>query len=174
MELLEIMRHRRSVRNYTGEAVPEEALKKILQAALLSASGRAYRPWDFIVIRDKETLEELAHCREYGAGMLAGADCAIVVTGNEEKSDTWIEDCSITMANMYLMADALGVGCCWIQGRGRTAEDSRTTEDFVREVTGFPRGHRLAAIMSLGMPAEHGAAYELDELKWEKIHQEKF
>ena len=83
MELLEIMRHRRSVRTYTGETIAEEKLEKILQAALLSASGRAKRPWEFIVVREKETLEKLSHCRDNGAAMLTGADCAIVVFGDE-------------------------------------------------------------------------------------------
>lgn len=174
MDLLEIMRHRRSVRKYTGEAIPEEALEKVLQAALLSASGRARRPWNFIVVCDKNLLEKLSHCRDHGAAMLSGADCAIVVVGDAELSDTWVEDCSIAMANMYLMADALGIGCCWIQGRGRVAEDGSETESYVRELLEFPAQCRLAAIMSLGMPAEHGDAYELSELNWEKVHREKF
>lgn len=174
MELLEIMRHRRSVRKYTGEPVAEENLEKILQSALLAASGRAFRPWEFIVVRDKEMLTKLSHCRDHGAAMLEGADCAVVVVGDAEKTDTWIEDCSIAMANMYLMADALGVGCCWIHGRGRKAEDGRVTEDYVRELLGFPENYKLGAIMSLGMPDGHPGAYALDGLMWEKVHKEKF
>ena len=41
MELLRIFQERRSIRSYTGESVPEEALKQILQAGLLSVSGPA-------------------------------------------------------------------------------------------------------------------------------------
>ena len=44
MELLEIMRKRRSVRKYTGEMIPEKDLEKVLQAGLLSPSGRSLRP----------------------------------------------------------------------------------------------------------------------------------
>lgn len=174
MELLEIMRHRRSVRKYTGEPVPEEALEKVLQAALLSASGRARQPWEFVVVRNKETLEKLSHCRDHGAAMLAGAECAIVVFGDEEKTDVWTEDCSIAMANMYLMADAQGLGCCWIQGRCRTSEDGGSTEEYVHQLLGVPANYRLEAIMSLGIPAEHAEPYELDKLKWQKVHQEQF
>ena len=50
MELIEIMKNRRSVRQYTQEAIPEEKLEKILQAGLLSASGRARRPWELITL----------------------------------------------------------------------------------------------------------------------------
>ena len=53
------------------------------------------------------------------------AMAAIAVLGNPEAADTWIEDCSIVMANMHLEAAASGVGSCWVQGRMRTAADGR-------------------------------------------------
>ena len=114
MDLLEIMKNRRSVRTYTGEPVDEEKLERILQAGLLSASGRAIRPWELIVVREKKALKKMAASRAAGAKMLEGADCAVVVLGDAEKTDVWTEDCSIVMANMHLMADSLGVGSCWI------------------------------------------------------------
>ena len=40
MDLLEVMRNRRSVRVYTGETVPEDQVEQILKAGLLSASGK--------------------------------------------------------------------------------------------------------------------------------------
>lgn len=174
MELLEMMRNRRSVRKYTGAPVPEGNLEKILQAGLLSASGRAIRPWEFIVVRDKETLKQMAGSRTAGAKMLENADCAVVVLGDEEKTDVWTEDCSIAMANMHLMADSLGVGSCWIQGRLREASDGRTTEAYLRELLGYPEHFRLEAILSLGMPENHPEPHKTEELQREKVHQEKF
>lgn len=174
MELLEIMKNRRSVRTYREEPVSESQLKKILQAGLLSASGRAVRPWELIVVRDKSTLKWMAGSRAMGARMLEGADTAIVVVGDEEKTDVWTEDCSIVMANMHLMADSLGVGSCWIQGRLREASDGRTTESYLRELLEFPENYRLEAILSLGMPKNHPAPRSLEELPWEKVHREKF
>lgn len=174
MNLLEIMKHRRSVRKYMGESIEEDKLQQILAAALLAPSGRAKRPWEFVVVRDKETLSKLSKAREHGAEMLAGADCAVVVFGNEELTDVWTEDCCNAMAHMYLMASALGVGCCWIQGRLRKTASGETTEDYIRDLLGVPENYRLEAIMSLGMPAETPAAYELDNLSWNKIHNETF
>ena len=138
MDLLEIMKNRRSVRTYTGEPVPEEKLIQILQAGLLSASGRAVRPWEFIVVRNKETLKQMAGSRTAGAKMLEEADCAVVVLGDEKKTDVWTEDCAIAMANMHLMADSLSVGSCWIQGRLREASDGKTTEEYLRKLLGYP------------------------------------
>lgn len=174
MELLEMMKNRRSVRAYTGEPVPEEKLEKILQAGLLSASGRATRPWEFILVRDKETLKQMAKARAAGAKMLEEADSAVVVLGDETKTDVWTEDCSIAMANMHLMADSLGVGSCWIQGRLREAPGNRTTEEYLRELLHYPEHYRLEATLSLGMPQAHPAAYELGQLAMEKVHREAF
>ena len=174
MTLLEIMKHRRSVRKYTGETIPEEQLQQILAAALLAPSGRARQPWEFVVVRDKETLSKLSKAREHGAEMLAGADCAVVVFGDENKTDVWTEDCCNAMAHMYLMASSLGVGCCWIQGRLRKTAEGIMTEDYIRELLDVPANYRLEAIMSLGMPVETPAPYELESLPWNKIHSEKF
>ena len=49
MELMEMMKNRRSVRQYTQERIPEETMEKVLQAGLLAPSGRARRPWEFIL-----------------------------------------------------------------------------------------------------------------------------
>lgn len=174
MKLLEVMQKRRSVRTYTGEAVSEEDVTCILQAGLLSASGKAIRPWEFIVVRNKETLKSMSRCRVAGSQMLEAADCAIVVLGDEEKSDVWVEDCSVAMANMHLMADSLGVGSCWIQGRLREAPGGRTTEAYLRELLEFPENYRLEAILSLGMPQNHPGAYELGDLLEGKVHRERF
>ena len=92
MNLLQIMQNRRSVRNYTGEKIPKEKLDKILQAGLLSASGRNKKPWEFVVVQEKETLEKLSHCRVGAAKMLKNAGCAILVFANPDKTDVWVED----------------------------------------------------------------------------------
>lgn len=174
MNLMEMLQHRRSVRSYTGEHIPEEALRQVLQAGLLSPSGRARRPWEFIVVRDRAMLDQLSRSRASGAGMLAGADCAIVVLGDQDKTDVWVEDCSIAMYNMHLMADALGLGSCWVQGRLRTTPDGRSTEEELRRLLHFPEHCRLEAILALGIPQSHPAPRDLASLEQDKIHLEQF
>ncbi len=174
MELLEVMRCRRSVRTYTGEKIPEDKLNAVLQAGLLSASSRSIRPWEFIVVREQKTLKLMADCRAGAARMLEGADAAIVVIGDETKSDVWIEDCSIAMANMHLMADSLGLGSCWIQGRLRAAENGESAEGYLRRLLGYPDSLRLEAVLSLGIPYSHPDGYDLEKLPMGKIHREKY
>lgn len=173
-DLMKMMQNRRSVRTYTGEHVGKEKLEKILQAGLLAPSGRAVRPWELIVVQDKETLMKIAVSRTSGTKMLEQADCAIVVIGDKEKTDVWAEDCSIVMTHMHLMADALGVGSCWVQGRLRKAPDGRTTEECLRELLGYPENFGLEAILSLGMPQTHPEPRAIEDLPAEKIHWGKF
>lgn len=175
MDLLEIMKRRRSVRQYTEEAIPKESIEKILQAGLLSASGKNARPWEFIVVQEKENLKYLSECRVGSAKMLEKANCAIIVLADSEKTPIWIEDASIAMTNMHLMADYLGVGSCWIQGRGRMASDDITsTEDYLRNKFLFPQQYKLEAILSLGIAANHPIPRRLEDLELEKIHYETF
>ena len=134
MSLLEMLQKRHSIRKYTDANISDQDLQTILQAGLLSASGRAARPGEFV----------------------------------------WIEDCSIAMSNMHLAASTLGIGSCWIQGRLRMTPNDTTTEDYLRDLLGYPADYRLEATLSLGIPAEEKAQTELSALSADKIHYEKY
>ena len=171
MELIDVMAGRRSIRKYTGEDIPEEKLKRILEAALLSPTSMGKRPWEFYVIKDRELLQKLSKGKAHAASMLADCNVAIAVFADSELSDAWIEDSSIALAHMYLMAQDQGVGACWVQMRMRTDADGNDSEKVVRNILGLSLPWRMVGIMALGMPAEEKAPYSLDELKWEKVHR---
>ena len=171
----DLLLHRRSVRQYTDKRVSREQLEQIARAGLLSPTGRNKQDWDFVVVGDRETLNRLAESRSGGAAkMLAGAAAAIVVFGDPSATDVWCEDCSIAMSNMHLMADSLGLGSCWIQGRLRVAEDGRSTDEFARELLGVPEGLSLEAMLSIGVPAKRPAAHTLNDVDAAKVHWERF
>ena len=174
MDLLEILRHRRSVRQYVPGEIPEAQLRAVLQAGMLAPSGKALRPWEFIVVRDRKTLDRLTDCRSVAMPMFRGAACAIVVVGDGDRSDVWVEDCSVAMAQMHLMADALGLGSCWVQGRLREAADGRTAEEYVRGLLGFPASCHLEAILTLGPIDRHPEPHSLEDLPMDKVHYETF
>ncbi|MBQ9015424.1 MAG: nitroreductase family protein [Firmicutes bacterium] len=171
MNLIEIMRNRRSIRKYTEEAVSEEKLQQILQAGLLAPTSRGKRPWEFYVVKDKEMLEKLSKAKQHGAALIAGCDAAIAVFADSDLSDAWIEDSSIALAYMDLMASSLGVGSCWVQMRMRKDENDADAEKNVQRIMGLQEPFRMVGILALGMPAEEKEPYELDELKWEKVHR---
>ncbi len=175
MEMLNAILHRRSVRQYTDEVIPEEKLNAVLYAGLAAASSKNRRPWEFVVVRNKEMLARLSECRPSAGNLLAKCDTAIVVAADSELVDVWVEDCASAMTQMHLMADALGIGSCWLQVRLRTAPDgSRETQAVVRELLGIPEKYSVMAILTLGMPASHPGPRTVEDLPLNKIHHERF
>ena len=172
MDLLEMLKHRRSVREYTGAPIPKEQLEKILAAGLLSPSGRSRKPWELVIVQNRDMLKELVKCREGAANMLEKAGCAILVFADPEETDVWTEDCSIVMSNMHLMADSLGLGSCWIQGRLRKAQNGMTTEEFCRQLLQVPKRYHLEAILSVGVTEKHPDPHSLEEAELSKVHNE--
>ena len=119
MELWDVMQRRRSVRRYTDEKLSPAVIDQILMAGLSAPSSRNIRSCEFVVVQEREVLQKLASIKNAGAAMLANAACAIIVLGDGSKSDVWVEDCSIAMEHMHLMAASLGIGGCWVQCRVR-------------------------------------------------------
>lgn len=175
MEMLNAVLHRRSVRQYTDEPIPEEKLNAILYAGLAAASSKNRRPWEFIVVRNKDMLNKLSDCRPGAGNLLGNCNAAIVVAADSELVDVWVEDCASAITQMHLTADAIGVGSCWLQVRLRKSPDgTRDTQDVVKELLGIPAKYSVMAILTLGMPAAHPGSRTVDDLLLDKIHHEHF
>lgn len=175
MDMLNAILHRRSVRQYLDVPVPDDKLHTILCAGLAAASSKNRQPWEFVVVQDKQMLEKLGTCRPGASNLLGKCSAAIVVAANSELVDVWVEDCASAITQMHLMADALGVGSCWLQVRLRKSPDgTRDTQDIVREALGIPDKFSVMAILTLGMPANHPGSKSTDDLALSKIHYEHF
>lgn len=175
MDMLSTILHRRSIRQYTAESIPADKLDAILYAGLAAASSKNRHPWEFIVVQNKEMLSRLSACRPGASNLLTQCAAAIVVAADSTLVDVWVEDCASAMTQMHLMADALGVGSCWLQVRLRTTPDgAQETQTVVRDLLGIPERFSVMAILTLGMPAEHPKAHEISELPLNKIHREHF
>lgn len=175
MDMLNTILHRRSVRQYTDEPIPENKLNAVLYAGLAAASSKNRKPWEFIVVRDKDVLAKLGNCRPGAERLLDRCNVAIVVAADSELVDVWVEDCASAMTQMHLMADALGIGSCWLQVRLRKAPDGiYDTQDVVRELLNIPDQYSVMAILTLGMPSSHPGAKSIDDLPLDKIHYDRF
>lgn len=170
----DLLINRRSIRQYTDQDIPAEDVKKILEAALLSPTGKNSRAWHFIAVDDREMLERLSRCKGYGASSVARAKLAIVVCVDVTATETWIEDGSIAASNMMLQARDLGLGSCWIEINGRFAEDGTPAEDMVSELLGIPEQVMPLCFVTVGYPAEERKPQNLEKLLWERVHIGKF
>ena len=175
MNILDTILHRRSVRQYTDAPIPPQTLDAILYAGLAAASSKNRKPWEFILVQNRDTLDQLCQCRPGAGNLLGGCQAAIVVAADAELVDVWVEDCASAITQMHLAADALGVGSCWLQVRLRKAPDGeQDTQDVVRKALGIPEKYGVMAILTLGMPASHPGVKQISDLPLEKIHREHF
>lgn len=175
MSLIEMMKNRRSVRAFNNEPVTDEELNKILQAGMLAPNGKGLRPWSFVTIRDEKTLRDLVNCRKGGAAMLKTATAAIAVYSDSDTTDTFIEDSSLAMGWMHLMASELGLGSCWLQLRLRPSnEDGVTAEEYVNSRLGAPANQKVEALLVMGHIDEAPKANEAAEMPCDKVHVERW
>ena len=165
---------RHSIRKYTDEPIDGEHVKLLLEAALLAPSGKSVRPWEFVVVEDKEVLAKMSECRPFGSGPVAKCKLAIVVCGDPGKTDDWVEDCTIAATYIQLQAEALGLGSCWIQMRGRFDKDNNDSADLIRELLDIPGEQQVECIIVLGHKDEVRRPVDPDKLLWEKVHIGKF
>ena len=160
MEALEAIRKRRSVRNFTGEAIPRADLETIVDAGRLAATGGNQQPWEFIVVTERGMIEQLKVASKWMEK--AGAIIAVVMDPN---SRWWLEDASAAVENMLIASTALGYGSCWLEGY------TLPYEDKLKGLLGVPEDKRLLTLVPIGVPAEWPTKKKkpLEEvLHWEK------
>ncbi len=170
MDFEEVLLKRRSVRNYTDDDVTKEQLNKILEAGLLAPTSMNRKPCNFLVVSNKDTLKELSEVKAHGSQFLAGANKAIVVIANTLQADTWIEDSSIALSFMHLMATDIGVGSCWIQIHMRKSADGEDSEKLVRDIVKIDDYFRIVGILALGIPDGEVEAHTLEDMDKSKVH----
>lgn len=158
-----------SVRSYTSEPVSDEMVETLLRAGMAAPTAMNRQPWEFVVVTDRDSLDQLAAELRY-AKMLKEAPLAIVVCaetmltlkdGKVVENNFWEHDASAATENILLAANALGLGAVWT-----AATDDRA--EIVKRVLGIP-----GTIMPLCViPIGHPAVDETPKDKWkpEKIH----
>jgi nitroreductase len=170
MEMIELLRARRSIRAFTNAPIEPEKLDLLKEAVLRSPSSRSLDPWEFIFVDDRQLLTKLALCKPHGADFLAQAALGIVVCGDSRESDTWIEDCSIASILVQMVALSIGLGCCWVQVRNRTFNDKMTSEQYVQKLLKIPEHLKVESIIAIGYPAEKWEPVPRADLQDGKIH----
>ena len=163
MDALEAIRKRRSVRKYSGDPIPRQDLEQIVDAGRLAASGYNRQPWDFVVVTNRETIDQLKVAAQWMEK--AAAIIAVVI---DPTSRFWLEDGSAAVENMLIAATALGYGSCWVQG------DAEPLEGQLKTLLGVPDDRRLLMLVPVGVPVEWPSKEKksLNEvIHWERYRQ---
>ena len=171
---LELLRKRRSIRQFLPRAVEPDKINALIEAAVRSPTSRGRNPWEFIVVNDQKLLNKLGNAKQHGSAFLSDAPLAIVVAADKDKSDVWTEDCSIAAIVIQLAAEELGLGSCWVQIRLRPHGTASTAESFVKELLGLPDTHVVECIVGIGYPAEQKPGHLADNLPFAHVHRNTF
>ncbi|WP_111979967.1 5,6-dimethylbenzimidazole synthase [Algibacillus agarilyticus] len=186
--LQDIMQHRRDVRgnNFTQQAVADSVIDQLIQVAALAPSVGFSQPWEFVVIRDDKTKQQVADCfadenakaqtlfsnekqKQYAALKLEGikeapVNIAVFYKPSDEPvlgQNSMIEmgEYSVVCAvqNMWLMSRTLNIGLGWV---------SILNPDTVKNILNAPSEHKLVAYLCIGYVEQFLDKPELETLKW--------
>jgi len=150
MDVHQAIKIRRSVRNYKAEPVPEEKLKKVLEAARLAPSAHNEQEWKFIVVRDTERRKKLAEAA-MGQDFVGEAPVVIVAVALESDKvmssgvPNYAIDLAIAVDHMTLAAVEEGLGTCWI---------GAFSQEKVKQVLEIPERCKVVVLLPLGFPAD--------------------
>ncbi len=150
-EVMALLKGRRSVRRYQPDPVPEELVKKILEAGRWAPSASNRQPWEFIVIQDKGMRWQVAQYAAYYFVRWAHVEEAPLIialcgdTRNKIYRQFLHEDVGLAGGQMMLEAAALGLGSCWIGGFDRTA---------ISRLLNLPDNLEPIALITFGFPAD--------------------
>ena len=104
----DLLKKRRSIRRFTDHPIEKEKIDGLMKAALLSPSSRGIRPWEFVVVDDRETLTALSQCKPHGASFLKSAALGIAVVADPSHA-TGIRSKVVPMARAAVAAGADGL-----------------------------------------------------------------
>jgi nitroreductase len=173
MDLLEVIKKRRSIRTYKKQDLPQGAIEKLLEAARWAPSAGNVQPWEFVVASTQKTKQELSKAA-FSQKDLEEASVVIVVCADQKRAAEsydvrgktlyCLQDTAAAVQNILLTAYSLGLGSCWV---------GAFNEDEVRKVIKAPKEMRPVALVPIGYPNEAPAARSRRPLS-EIIHKEAF
>ena len=141
MDVFEAIRTMLAVRQFQDRSVPDEVLRRVVEAGRLTASGMNRQPWHFVVVQDRETLRRMGELARTGP-YIAQVPAAIAVA--VDGSRLAVSDGSLAIHSMMLTAWGEGVGSNWVGFGGL---------DPIKPLLGIPDDLDLLAILPLGYPA---------------------
>lgn len=163
MNALEAIRKRRSIRKYTGEAIPRKDLEKVVDAGRLAATGSNQQPWDFIVVTDRAMIERLKVAAEW-----MDKAAAIIAVVMDPSSRWWVEDGSAAVENMLIASTALGYGSCWLEGY------TLPHEEKFKQLLNVPKEKRLLTLVPIGVPVAEPTGEKKKRSLQEVLHWERY
>ena len=154
-----------AVRDFDARPLPEGLLNRIAESAHLTASASNLQPWHFVMVYERQHLQELGRLVRTGP-YIANAAAAVIVA-YEKSNSLALSDASRAIQSMILTAWAEGVGSNWTGFTGRL--------DGVRQAFGLPGTFDVLAVVPFGYPTRKlGLGRKKRKPLGEVVSHEKF
>jgi nitroreductase len=160
MDFLDLVRSRRSVRNYLNKEISSSNYEKCIEAARLSPSACNSQPWKFVVVSKKSLRDKIATTVFSGAykmnAFATNAAGYIAIVSERPKIAASLGaflrfisfrqiDAGIACSHLILQAQALGIGTCilgWFNERK------------LKRIISVPRSKKIILLIALGYPSD--------------------
>jgi len=149
MDVIEAIQSRRSIRKFEDVEVEDEKVDIILDAGRWAPSGMNNQPWQFIVVRNRETIDKIAQCTAYG-NIVKSANLLIAIFLNKDEMYDRTKDVmaiGAAIQNMLLAVHSLDLGAVWL---GEVLKE----KEKVNQILDAPNSLELMAVLAIGGPAE--------------------
>ena len=128
-----------SARNFAAGTITNAELDAIIQAGVRSPSAGNRQPWHFTVVRDQTLARRMVPQVTEGNILIA-----VSGAGDSRTNNVVILDCALAVQNIYLAAQALGLG-----SRIYTGPVDAINRDLKNELS-LPAGHSVVAVVRIG------------------------
>ena len=151
-QIIENILTRRSVRDFTDQAISKSDLELLIKAGLYAPSGRNQQSWHFIGVLNQNKIQSLAKA----VGQVAKKEnytmfnpTALIIVSNERDNPYGPEDNACALQNIFLAGHSMGIGSCWINQMNSGNCDAPEVRSLLTEL-GVPENHVVYGIASLG------------------------
>lgn len=166
MDILNVIKIRRSIREFKVKPLAKDVLEKIIDAARFAPTARSVQPWEFVIVTQREVLKKIAALAENGPFISDAAACIAVFCA---ETKYYLEDGCAATENLMLEAAALGIGSCWVAG------DKKPYCQAIKGILGAPDQFKLVSLIPLGYPKKEDEFKVKDKRSLKDlIHWEKF
>jgi len=152
-EVLNNIITRRSVRAFTDEQIKDDDLQLILKAGIYAPSGMNRQSWRFTVVQNAQIIEKLENLIKTALGRekynMYGCK-TIIMLSNDRDNSNGLADCACALQNIFLAANSLGIGSCWIN-QLKTICDEPQIRSMLTQLE-IPANHIVWGIAALGYP----------------------
>ncbi|MBW2061695.1 MAG: nitroreductase family protein [Deltaproteobacteria bacterium] len=186
MDFFELLKERRSVRDYEAKEVPLELVKEIINDSIKAPNAGNMQLWRFIIVNNKDWIKKLSDAnkkailkdieenpssgykgyealiRNDSYNVFYNAPCLVYIVGIA-KAPTIPVDCALLASYFMLSAAARGLGTCWV------AQGAELKDPEILQELGLPDNYKIIAPIILGYPRSIPSMPERKEPKILKV-----